>query len=254
MDSSKVLMEEMTWPEIKAAMEAGADTVIIGVGAVEQHGPHLAEGTDAVMGQSYAVELARRLGNALAAPVIRPGVSPHHMGFPGTVTLRESTLVAIMEDYVASYVRHGFTRFQFFCSHGGNYDTVAKTVERFRKEYPDRVFLPESRMMEHLGLMNETGRADGITPQAVGAHAGDSETSQMLAYHPGMVRMEKAAPGFMDGFDEKAKARLFAGGTKSLSEIGVLGDPTRSTAERGRRYVSAGLDLLEKAARGRGIE
>ncbi|MFZ4617868.1 MAG: creatininase family protein, partial [Rectinemataceae bacterium] len=132
---TRFLIEEMTWPEIRAAIDAGADTIVIAVGAVEQHGPHLAEGTDSFMGESYAIEIAARLGNALVAPVIRPGISPHHMGFPGTVTLRESTLVAIMEDYVASYVHHGFTRFQFFCSHGGNYEAVARAVARFRDEY-----------------------------------------------------------------------------------------------------------------------
>lgn len=246
--AEKVLIEEMTWPEIRAAMEAGADTIVIGVGAVEQHGPHLPEGTDACLAECYAIELARRLGRALAAPVIRPGVSPHHMGFPGTITLRESTLVAIMEDYVESFVKHGFTRFQFFCSHGGNYDTVARRVERFRRERPDCVFLPESDLLEHLGEMNAVARADGIPPEAVGAHAGDSETSQMLACRPDSVRMDRAAAGYLGFFDGAAKERLFSGGTRALSEIGVLGDPRGSTAERGRRYVAAGITLLERAA------
>lgn len=244
-----VLMEEMTWPEIRDAMDAGATTVIIPVGAVEQHGPHLALGTDALMGEIDAVELARRLGNALVAPVIRPGISPHHLSFSGTLSLRKETLVMVLEDYVASYIRHGFRKMLFFCSHGGNYDAVGETVERMRKAYPDCYFYPEPDLLELLGTMNGVGSCDGIGPEAVGAHAGDSEASQMLAYFPELVRMERAKAGFLAPFDSAAKKRLFEGGTRSLSEIGVIGDPREATAERGRRYVAATVKLLEKTIR-----
>ena len=73
------LLEEMTWPEIKAQMEAGKRTVIIMAASIEQHGPHLAEATDTILGYAEAIDLAERLGNAFVAPVIRPGLSEHHM-------------------------------------------------------------------------------------------------------------------------------------------------------------------------------
>jgi creatinine amidohydrolase/Fe(II)-dependent formamide hydrolase-like protein len=242
MTPDTVLLEEMTWPEIGEAIKAGFDTVIVGVGAIEQHGLHLAEGTDAFIGQADAELLARRLGKALVGPVIRPGVSPHHLGFPGTVSLRPETLAMIVEDYAASYYRHGFRKLLFFCSHGGNYDTVRDTVERLRKIYPDCRFYPEPDLLGHLGRMNAVGALDGIDPAQVGAHSGDSETSQMLALFPQHVRMDRAKAGFLEPFDETAKKRLFTGGTKSLSRIGVLGDPGRATAERGHRYVEATVE------------
>lgn len=77
------LLEEMTWPEIQAAMKNGCDTVVIYAASIEQHGPALPEMTDTILGYAAASDLAKRLGNALAAPLIRPGLSAHHMCFPG---------------------------------------------------------------------------------------------------------------------------------------------------------------------------
>jgi creatinine amidohydrolase len=237
-------MEAMTWPEIQDAMSNGYDTVIIPVGAIEQHGPHLAEGTDSFMGQADGLALAGLLGTALVAPVIRPGISPHHMAFPGTITLRPQTLTMLLEDYVDSYVRHGFKSFYIFCSHGGNYDTVAAALPQLRQRHPACRFFDEPPLLELLAGNNAVGGVDGISPQRIGAHAGDSETSQMLANFPDMVRMDQAVPGWIGTFDDDAKQQLFTNGMKGLSGIGVLGDPTAATAERGRRYIQAKAELM----------
>ena len=102
------LLEEMTWPEIQAAMKNGCDTVVIYAASIEQHGPALPEMTDTILGYAAASDLAKRLGNALAAPLIRPGLSAHHMCFPGSITLRPETFRAVVEDYISAYVHHGF--------------------------------------------------------------------------------------------------------------------------------------------------
>lgn len=83
-----LLLENMTWKEIDVAKKNGFDSVIIFAASVEQHGPALPEITDTVLGYAEAVDLAKRLGNTLVAPVIRPGLSKHHLGFPGSLTLR----------------------------------------------------------------------------------------------------------------------------------------------------------------------
>ena len=93
-----LLLEEMAWPEIKAALENGMRTVIVFAGAVEQHGPHLAEITDAARARAEAIDLAERLGDALVAPVIRPGISEPHMSMPGTISLRPEVFKGLMED------------------------------------------------------------------------------------------------------------------------------------------------------------
>ena len=130
--SERILLEEMTWPEVEEALEAGWTTVVVAVGAVEQHGPHLPLLVDAARGDRLAVEVARRLGDALVAPTIRIGCSEHHMGFPGTLTLRRATLEAICLDYVVSLARHGFTRICFVPSHGGNFGPLAEMLDDLR--------------------------------------------------------------------------------------------------------------------------
>jgi len=119
-----LLLEEMTWPEIRTALQNGMRTVVVCAASIEQHGPHLAERTDTTLGYAEAEALARRLGNALVAPVIRPGLSAHHMVLPGTVTLRPEVFRGVVEDYISSYVRHGFTTIVLISSHGGNFDAV----------------------------------------------------------------------------------------------------------------------------------
>ena len=75
-------LEELTWPDVKAAMKDGVDTVVFAVGATEQHGPHLPLACDSLIGGSLAELTARRHEKALVAPTVRVGCSQHHMAFP----------------------------------------------------------------------------------------------------------------------------------------------------------------------------
>lgn len=131
-----LLLEELTWPEIQSAMDAGMKTVIIFAASIEQHGPHLAENTDTVLGYTNAVDLARRLGNALVAPVIRPGLSKHHLTMPGSITLRPEVFAGIVEDYVAAYVHHGFDTIILSSSHGGNFGAMNQIARAQAEKYP----------------------------------------------------------------------------------------------------------------------
>src|SRR5689334_17523468 len=107
MTDSEVRLERMTWPEIGEAIANGNTTAIIVAGSSEQHGPHLPEGTDSMIGEGLAVRLAHKLGNALVAPVIRPGCSDHHLAFPGTVSISEDLLIKTIDAYVDSLRKHG---------------------------------------------------------------------------------------------------------------------------------------------------
>src|ERR671939_269900 len=100
MTDEEVLIEHMTWPEIEDAIKRGKRTAIVVAASSEQHGPHLPEATDALLGEELGARLAHRLGDALVAPVIRPGCSEHHMGFPGTISISADTLMTLLDDYV----------------------------------------------------------------------------------------------------------------------------------------------------------
>src|SRR5438067_6838738 len=122
----ELFLERMTWTEVAAALDRGMRRAVVCAAATEQHGPHLPEATDALLGAACAEGLARRLGDALVAPIIRPGCSEHHMGFAGTVTISERLLMDTLDAYLESLRRHGFERFVVFSSHGGNFPTLAE--------------------------------------------------------------------------------------------------------------------------------
>lgn len=229
-----LLLEKMTWPEIKQAMESGYKTVVIVVASIEQHGPHLAEETDTALGYAYAQALAERIGTALIAPVIRPGLSEHHMVLPATITLRKETLVMLMQDYVDSYVRHGFDTIVMMSSHGGNFATVGEFVDDYGPKLNGVKLLNALTLAEFGDLAAKVEKQYDLPSGACGGHACDFETSMMLDVMPGSVFMDKAVPGNVQPLDKEMTDRLFKHGVTGISEVGVLGDPTAATAERGK--------------------
>ena len=103
-----VKLEECSWPQVRAALGEGYDTVVVTTASVEQHGPHLPILTDTLIGEALGEGIAACLGNAFSAPVIRPGLSEHHMAFPGSFTLSPETFLRVLEECCLSLARHGF--------------------------------------------------------------------------------------------------------------------------------------------------
>lgn len=250
--SESRLLEEMTWPEVSAALDAGRTTVVVAVGAVEQHGPHLPLLVDAARGDRLAVEVARRLGDALVAPTIRVGCSEHHMGFPGTLSVRRSTLQALCVDYAVSLARHGFERICFVPSHGGNFGPLAEMLPDLRT-----AVAPSCRVDAYTDLLGfmafwEAG-VSSLAPEwveRVGGHADLAETSEMLSIRPDLVRMEKAEAGHVQAFDEELKERIFRDGFRAVTPNGILGDARGATREIGEVCIAAAADGIVAALEG----
>ena len=244
----KLLLEEMTWPEVEAVLAAGHTTVIVAVGAVEQHGPHLPLLVDAVRGDRLAVEVARRIPKSVVAPTIRVGCSEHHMGFPGTLSLRRSTLEAVCLDYCVSLARHGFTRIYLVPSHGGNFGPLRDMLDDLRQAvapgcevhaYTDldgflRVWV--STVEERVGLGDR-----------VGGHADIAESSEMMAIRPDLVQPALAAPGYTEGIDGQLLERIFRDGFRSVTPNGVLGDARGLSAELGEECLARAADVVAAA-------
>lgn len=117
-----MLLHLSTWPEVEAYLETSTG-IILPIGSTEQHGPTGLIGTDAICAEA----ISRGVGeacNALVGPTINVGMALHHTGFPGTISLRPSTMILLVRDYVAGLAKAGFTKFFFINGHGGNIATL----------------------------------------------------------------------------------------------------------------------------------
>jgi creatinine amidohydrolase/Fe(II)-dependent formamide hydrolase-like protein len=234
---------ELTWPEIRDAIAAGYDTILVAAGSTEQHGPHLPEMTDTLIGTHLVRAIAERLPNALQGPTISIGCSEHHMAFAGSVTLRTETFVAVVQDVAHSLARHGFRTIVFIPSHGGNFGPLAQAMAGIG-DLGDTKVVAFTDLVGFVGVLTEVSARFGITPEVSGAHAGENETSLDLLLRPDLVRMEHAAAGYVGPFDEKVSQIIFAEGMPALTQNGILGDARPATADHGRVYLDTMADFL----------
>jgi len=234
-------LDRLTWPEVRAQIDGGRDTVVMALGATEQHGLHMPLATDALIGDRLARIVAGRL-DAFLAPTLRVGCSAHHVGFPGTVSLNEETYHGVIADLVRSLLSGGFATIVLLPTHGGNFGPLAAALEKLEQNERDRIVA-----LTNLGVLFEIAqigeREYGVPLAEGGLHAGEWETSMMLAIHPELVHMDGAEAGFTGDMQE-AVASMFTGGVASISENGAIGDPGRATVEHGERYWSAVVELV----------
>ena len=240
-------LPEMTWTDVRDAIREGFDTVVIAVGSTEQHGPHLPLSVDSLIGEAVAVRVAERLGNALVAPTICVGVSPHHMSFAGTITVPEDVLVDLVLAYCQSLAQHGFIRIALLPSHSGNCAAVRRVVERASASLQNTRVVGFWDMMGYFQPWYLVGGGAGLSEAAIGPHAGEAETSMVLALRPDLVRMKDAATGYV-GDTEHAREEIYVRGhgVESVAPSGVLGDPPKAVADRGRQYLDATADLFAR--------
>ncbi len=239
-----IRMEEMTWPDVRAALEQGFTTVVVGVGSTEQHGPHLPTMTDTRIGDELAHRVALRLGQALQARTIPFGMSEHHLALGATVSLKRETLKAILHDYVASLIRCGFTRIVFLPSHGGNFATVQEVIDEAPALYPKVVVTGYADLLGFGAFSEQISARFGISAGASGGHAGENETSMMLALEPELVQRDRFAPGYVGPLGEEQVKIVFERGMTALTASGVLGDPAEASADKGEIYLELFAEFL----------
>ena len=236
-----VTLEYLTSPEIADRIAAGWTTCLIPIGSNEQHGPHLPTMTDTAYGHALGERVARALGRTFVAPAIAVGCSDHHMEFAGTISLRPSTLQAVVTDYCRTLAQHGITDLVLLPTHGGNFAPLEGMLDELRRTVaPARVhYLID--LDTAIDRFHQVAAHDGISPGAAGAHAGEVETSIMLALHGDLVEMERAAPGFTGDF-RAATERFRTATWKEVTGNGVVGDPTLADRERGERYLTTDVE------------
>lgn len=227
-----MLLHLCTWSEVEDYLTRSTG-IIMPIGSTEQHGPNGLIGTDAITAEAIGRSVGEKTG-ALVAPTIAVGMAQHHMAFPGSMTLRPSTLIAVVRDMVVSLAKHGFMRFYFVNGHGGN---IASVTAAFSEVYAEtslarganapslRCKLMNWWMAPDIGKLSKELYGD-----REGTHATPSEVAVTQFLHPEAIKrvpIDGLAPkgGFHDADDYR---RRYPDGR-------IGSDPSLATPEHGKR-------------------
>lgn len=241
-----MILELSTWVEIDAWLKNNR-TILIPVGSMEQHGPTGYIGTDALCPGIIARDAEKKDAETmLLGPTFNVGCAQHHLAFPGTITLRPSTMIDTIVDWTKSLARHGFRQFYWFNGHGGNIATINAA---FSEIHAARSFREDGAELPglHMKLVNwwefpeVFDLCKRLYPVGHGSHATASEISVTYAAHPpvgkeGVELSPKVAPDgrFGDAFQYRKRFR-----------DGRIGsDPSLSNAEDGQRIISTASTCL----------
>jgi mycofactocin system creatininase family protein len=235
------LLAEMTSPEVDQAIAAGITTVILPLGATEQHGPHLPLGTDTFRAAALADGLGAASTGTLVAPLLPVGCSDEHTGFAGLLGLDHETLARVIVDCGNRMAAWGVRRLVLLSAHGGNGRALKLARARLQEEASElEVWVLESSATLTEALLR-IAAADGISAEALGLHAGERETSEMLHLRAELVHMDRAVAGYAGSMAE-VMPRLRQRGVREVTPTGTLGDPRAASARRGAVYLATQID------------
>lgn len=245
-----------------------SDTILIPKASLEQHGPHLPLYCDSIT----ATEVARRAGEEagiLYTPTLWLGYSPQHMRAPGwgagTITLRADTYLNLIYDIGRSLIHHGFNRLVFVNGHGSNVKVIDPVLRRLRYETGAVIAYYKPYAERYIGMLKDI--LEGPVEETPGWHAGELETSQVMAHNHDLVRLDRAktdkahAPKWLGPAWEKHDGMpdaefqgyqyfTFPFDHEEFTDSGTMGVPQRGTAAKGeeafRRFSNHLIDAVEE--------
>jgi creatinine amidohydrolase len=235
-----LLLEELGWPDVAEYLQRD-DRLILVTGSTEQHGRHLVFGSDVWQPWEIARRLSDRTG-VLLAPPLNYGMSLHHLGFPGSLSLRPHTLASIIVDLLESAYVHGFRHILLLNGHGGNTAAIQTALAEALHELNGlEVLLAQWwQVPEVAAILDDAFHDPG------GSHAEAGETSMVLAIRPDVVRMDRAAHNPESPLPTFLTQQVFL----EHFPHGVIGaDPKLASAEVGRRALVAAVDAYEQVLR-----
>jgi len=230
-----VFLDELTWTEIRDRQNAGTKTIIIGTAGQEQKGPHMVTGEHKYVLTHTTERIARTLGDALIAPIITyvPEGSwdaplRGHMAKAGSITLPEDRFIELLVHAGKSLRAGGFTTVILIGDSGGNQNGMKAAAEQLNAAFAAggggrALFIGDYYTKSSADIRTYLGGL-GFSMEAIGSHAGMVDTSELLFVNPALVRTDRLAPN---------------GGS---ADSGVSGDPTKATAEFGKKLVQIKID------------
>jgi creatinine amidohydrolase len=237
----------LNWKQVDA-LPRESTLLVLPTAAIEQHGPHLPLATDTLINNLLLGHALEKLAPELpvyALPPVHYGKSNEHIGFPGTLSVSASTFMAILRDLGASISSAGFKKLVLYNTHGGNTSLIDVMARDLRADFRLRMF----------ALHGSGGIPfEGLNPQerAYGFHAGEVETSFLLASVPKLVDRSAYTTNYIADIakpellrPENASA-IFSWLTSDIAPSGVLGDPRPATPEKGERWIEEASAQIAK--------
>lgn len=236
---------------------SASSILVLPVGAVEQHGPHLPLNTDLVIATECAEALIASKGDQLDLWLMEPLAytkSNEHAGSPGTVWLGPETMLRLLDDIGRSLAATAAKKLVFLNGHGGNSSLLNVACRELRLHHGLQTFLAHPSLPPDQGGKSDSPEhnSDAHDELGMGIHAGWGETSMMLHLRPDLVDMNAAGRAVPEHLAENSHVRF--GGTTTFGWLasdfgptGVIGDPTGATAEAGRKLFAHAVDQLSEA-------
>lgn len=236
-----MVLAQLTWPEVEAASKDVV--VLIPTGAVEQHGPHLPLGTDALIVTAFAEGVEAELReHVLLTPTLWLGASSHHLPFPGTLSASFDPYAGALRAVILSLHRHGFWKFYVLNGHGGNSAPNEVALRDLKAEYPNLL----------LGSALYTPYAEDIIDKVMAGpvkelqHACEAEASLMMHLHPNLVRKDRLRD---DGLGATRPVRGMIHHFDEITEQGSWGYATLARPDKGRAIFEETLEEIVDAVR-----
>lgn len=215
----KVFLEEMTWMEVRDAIQNGTDRILVPTGGIEQNGPYLALGKHNYVLRRTMEALAHRMGHTLIAPIVpfvpEGGFNPpsHHLRYPGTIGVRAETFESLLEDIAGSLRLHGFKRIIFLGDSGDNQVPMKNVADRLDKDWKDVQVLIEPEYYRARRSLRPWLEKKGYMEVDDGYHDSLRYTAIMMTIHPELVRFaqrKEAGRNTINGISLEPKEKIIS--------------------------------------------
>jgi creatinine amidohydrolase len=236
-----MLLQDLTSPEVKS-LDFGKLIVLFPTGSFEQHGPHLPLTTDTDIVSALAQAIERAMPDrVLLLPTLWPGLSTHHMHFPGTMDVPQMLYIQLITELGKSMTSMGAKKVFILNGHGGNDTPLRAALRELKTAVPETRFVFAS----YWTLAAKTLRDVRESEMGGMGHACEMETSVMLYLHPNRVHLDRAVrdgPTHTDSYRQAdmqlARPVFFVNEFHEVTKSGVMGQPGLASAEKGKRFFN----------------